>query len=341
MTAQKNIKNDDIDASALPLISVIIPIYKVAQYLNDCVTSIINQTYKNFQIILVDDGSPDSCPSMCDDFAERDSRIQVIHQKNSGLSHARNAGIKAAIGEFLIFVDSDDLLAQSDALQNIATFLCKNSANVTYCSNVLRIKKDGACKYARTISNELLFLSPAQLFDLAIKYRFFFAAWTFVVRRQFLIDHSLFFFKGLIYEDMEWIPRLFTAEPDLKIYIFSKPFYIYRYNTFSITHTVTQYHFDCMQTIVESLRNKIVNVPQDTFIKGWLNINLNALFGLCYPDRAPNKSFYQKNIITVKHFYKINYKFLTPRNKLLFVFLMTSPRLFFVIRKVRNLVKGL
>ena len=92
-----------------PLISVIIPVYKVEAYLTACVESVLAQTYQNFEIILVDDGSPDNCPQMCDEFAARDSRIRVIHKPNGGLSSARNAGIDGAKGEYLAFLDSDDL----------------------------------------------------------------------------------------------------------------------------------------------------------------------------------------------------------------------------------------
>ena len=91
------------------LISVIIPVYKVEDYLTACVESVQAQTYQNIEIILVDDGSPDNCPNMCDEFAARDSRIRVIHKENGGLSSARNAGIEAAKGEYLAFLDSDDL----------------------------------------------------------------------------------------------------------------------------------------------------------------------------------------------------------------------------------------
>ena len=88
-----------------PLISVIVPVYKVEQYLDECVQSIINQTYKNLEIILVDDGSPDRCPEMCDEYARQDSRIKVIHKKNAS---ARNAGIDFSHGEWIYFIDSDD-----------------------------------------------------------------------------------------------------------------------------------------------------------------------------------------------------------------------------------------
>ncbi|MBR4327899.1 MAG: glycosyltransferase [Bacteroidales bacterium] len=93
-----------------PLVSVIVPIYKVENYLRECVNSIISQSYKNLEIILVDDGSPDKCPEICDEYALKDSRIRVIHKPNGGLSDARNAGIEIAKGEYLSFVDSDDVI---------------------------------------------------------------------------------------------------------------------------------------------------------------------------------------------------------------------------------------
>ncbi len=95
-----------------PLISVIIPVYNVEKYLHRCVDSVLNQTYKNLEIILVDDGSPDSCPTICDEYAQKDSRVIVIHQSNSGQSGARNSGLSRASGLFVGFLDSDDWIAQ-------------------------------------------------------------------------------------------------------------------------------------------------------------------------------------------------------------------------------------
>lgn len=94
-------------------ISVIIPVYNVEQYIKKCVESVINQTLKDIEIILVDDGSPDNCPAICDEFQKMDSRIEVIHKENGGLSDARNAGLRAATGEYILFVDSDDWVEES------------------------------------------------------------------------------------------------------------------------------------------------------------------------------------------------------------------------------------
>ncbi|WP_300364490.1 glycosyltransferase family 2 protein [uncultured Subdoligranulum sp.] len=100
----------------MPAISVIIPVYKVEPYLDACVSSVVGQTFSDLEILLVDDGSPDRCPELCDAWAQKDPRVRVIHQENGGLSAARNTGIEAATGEFLAFVDSDDML-EPDALR--------------------------------------------------------------------------------------------------------------------------------------------------------------------------------------------------------------------------------
>ncbi len=115
-----------------PLISVIVPVYKVEQYLDRCVQSLLAQTYKNTEIILVDDGSPDECPAMCDAYAAQCEKIQVIHQENKGLSGARNSGIEAANGEFLAFVDSDDLWSPH-FLESLYKALKESDADIAQC----------------------------------------------------------------------------------------------------------------------------------------------------------------------------------------------------------------
>ena len=100
------------------LITLIVPIYMVEPYLDRCITSLVTQTYKNLEIILVDDGSKDNCPALCDEWAKKDERIRVIHRENGGLSAARNSGIDAANGEYLAFVDSDDFVSEEFSLAN-------------------------------------------------------------------------------------------------------------------------------------------------------------------------------------------------------------------------------
>ena len=100
-------------------ISFILPVYNVEAYLRECVDSLTCQTFKDFEIILVDDGSPDGCPALCDQLATEDNRIKVLHKPNGGLSDARNAGLKVASGDYVIFVDSDDKWIGENSLEKL------------------------------------------------------------------------------------------------------------------------------------------------------------------------------------------------------------------------------
>lgn len=123
------------------LISVIVPIYKVEEYLARCVESLINQTYKNLEIILVDDGSPDSCPEICDEYANKDNRIKVVHKKNGGLSDARNAGMQMATGEYISFIDSDDYVSL-DFIEVLYSTMISQDSDIVECS-VVKFYEDG------------------------------------------------------------------------------------------------------------------------------------------------------------------------------------------------------
>lgn len=122
-------------------LSIIVPVYNVEPYLRRCVDSILCQTFSDFELILVDDGSPDNCPDICDKYAETDSRVKVIHKKNGGLSDARNAGISVAVGDYLGFVDSDDSISENmyERLLNMAQL---NNADIVACG-ILNISQEG------------------------------------------------------------------------------------------------------------------------------------------------------------------------------------------------------
>lgn len=121
------------------LISIIIPIYGVEKYIDKCILSVINQTYKNLEIILIDDGSPDNCPAICDQYAQKDSRIKVIHKINGGLSSARNAGLEIITGEYVSFIDSDDYILP-DFIEILLNSCIENQVRVSMCGRIRVIK---------------------------------------------------------------------------------------------------------------------------------------------------------------------------------------------------------
>ena len=122
-----------MSATKQALISVIVPIYGVEQYLDKCINSILDQSYINLEIILVDDGSPDQCGAICDTYSEIDDRVRVIHKKNGGVSSARNCGLEAVTGDYIFFVDSDDTL-KNNAIEVLFQTAQKTNADITICS---------------------------------------------------------------------------------------------------------------------------------------------------------------------------------------------------------------
>ena len=128
-----------------PLISIIIPVYKVEEYMDRCLESIVGQTYENLEIILVDDGSPDKCPEKCDDWASKDGRITVVHKSNGGLSDARNKGLDVCRGDYIAFVDSDDWILP-EMYQNMLDAIIKENADICAC-NIISCYPDRQVKW--------------------------------------------------------------------------------------------------------------------------------------------------------------------------------------------------
>ena len=126
-------------------VSVIVPVYKVEKYLKTCINSIRNQTYTDIEIILVDDGSPDMCGKICDEFKREDNRIVVVHKTNEGLGRARNSGLDVASGEFICFVDSDDWLVES-AIEKWVYYVNKHNADIVMC-NFDKVNDNGECLF--------------------------------------------------------------------------------------------------------------------------------------------------------------------------------------------------
>lgn len=181
-------------------ISVIVPCYKVEEYLPQCIDSIIGQTYKNLEIILVDDGSPDKCPLICDEYAQKDSRIKVIHKENGGLSSARNAGLDIATGDYIAFVDSDDWL-ELDMYETLYNLINNYNVDIAVC-DIVKFSNDVNVKDGDDGEDVLVITSPKDAF----MHQFYekpcirFEVWNKLFRREIVSD--IRFKEGQIYEDI-------------------------------------------------------------------------------------------------------------------------------------------
>ena len=214
-----------------PLVSVIVPVYKVEEYLQKCVESIICQTYTKLEIILVDDGSPDSCPQICDEFALKDDRIKVLHKKNGGLSDARNAGLRIAHGEYVLFVDSDDYI-EPDSCEVLLDAAEKGTDLIT--GTYIRVEGDKVRDCRRKHLRNAELFTPDEYIVRCIKNNDFYCeAFIMMYRRDFLLENELFYWTGHVFEDFEILPRMLLSAK--KIVNAGYSFYNYIFRTGSIT----------------------------------------------------------------------------------------------------------
>lgn len=216
------------------LVSIIVPVYNTEKYLEDCIESLIMQTYEKLQIILVDDGSTDGSGDICDDYSKKDSRIQVIHQNNQGVSTARNAGIQLAKGEYLTFVDSDDTLT-SNAMEIALKILHQDQADmVTYGWHIIR--EDGSVEQACRESRVTMDI-PGAVKEMLMHYSAYGGGypWNKLWRREVFRDELPVFNSNLYYfEDMEWVVRMLLRIR--KIAVCQECLYSYYIRENSITH---------------------------------------------------------------------------------------------------------
>ena len=217
-----------IDIFELPKVSIIVPVYKVEMYLQRCIDSIVNQSYKNLEIILIDDGSPDNCGAICEMYASDDDRIKVIHQKNQGLSVARNTGIEIASGKYIVFVDSDDYIALN-LVERCVSVAEKKELDLLIFDWVCEMPKGKFEKHEidKSFCVDRDWFLKGILSDEIQSY-----AWNKFYKRNLWDKHR--FPKGLTFEDLYIMPRVFFEAKRIE-YIEEWLYYYNRTNLNSIT----------------------------------------------------------------------------------------------------------
>ena len=223
-------------------ISVIVPVYRVEKYLPACIDSILNQTFTDFELILVDDGSPDRCPEICDETAKRDARVRVIHQANQGLSAARNAGIEAARGAWLSFVDSDDFLAP-DFLETLHDAAVRAGADCVLCG--VQLTDEAGQKIGQPLSVADGVRTGRSILETLCRAPEipYLVAWNKLYRRD--VFQTLRYPVGMQNEDTYLAAELFDTVQT--VICVSKPMYFYRQRADSIMYTaVTTRNLDEM-----------------------------------------------------------------------------------------------
>ena len=218
-------------------LSIIIPVYNVEQYLQCCVQSVITQTYQDLQVILVNDGSTDSSGILCDQLAQQDSRMQVVHKENGGLSDARNAGLKVATGDYVAFLDSDDVYLLNDGIAQLMEVAQAEHPDVLLFQAVDIYPH---CQSARKAydTDYLATHTGTEVFHQLVRIQSFnMSACFLLIRRELLEQHQIYFEKGLLSEDVDWSLRLWRHVS--KVRAMNLPLYGYQHREGSISTTYT------------------------------------------------------------------------------------------------------
>ena len=282
------------------LVSVIIPVYNVEKYLNKCITSVLNQSYRNIEIILVNDGSTDKSLEICKYFQSTDSRVKVVDKKNGGLSSARNIGLKEAIGDYVLFLDSDDYYDDMDGINQLVLSLNKEKVDVLnfYYKKYFEESEVFQKVFSGVNIEELYSLSSysERLLCLIMNFHYIASACNKLIKRKLLIDNNLFFEDGLLSEDIEWTLKLALCSKNIGIQ--NLDFYVYRQRENSITHTVSDKHIHDLFYILENLLSIVDGVSDDklkeasyyyiAYQYGTLLVNVH------YASKESRKKYYKK-----------------------------------------------
>ena len=256
------------------LVSIIVPVYKVEQYLKRCMDSVLNQTYKNIEIILVNDGSPDNCPALCDEYAKIDSRVRVIHKENGGLSSARNVALDSVKGDYVFFVDSDDWLAL-DTLEVLNEYLEKDYDMISFQRTYLTEEK-----VVEKGEKNPKDMDVSQYIDASFLGRYDFFVTTKIFKAE--VFNNVRFLEGRNYEDLEIMHRLFPGMNKV-VGLDYMLYYYWKGNEGAITNTITMKnikdHYLSANEIYQACKRYLESEGKDTSnIDAWYKVELVQLY---------------------------------------------------------------
>ena len=315
-----------------PLISIIVPIYHVEQYLNRCVESIVNQTYSNLEIILVDDGSPDNCPKMCDDWAKRDSRIKVIHKGNGGLSDARNAGMKIAKGDVISFIDSDDWI-DPNFFEVMLNVMQDDESDIVSCG-VKWVDEDGELLRTASVEAHEMFNTHDSMQELLHDGKLKQHVWNKLYRRN--VIENIPFEKGKYHEDVFWSYQVIGQAK--KISVIPDSFYNYVQRTDSIMgESYSPKRLDALDAM--QLRCEYIKTHfPDLFDNSLQNYMGSCLYHLQLALRSHQEEAVIQNITQRLSYGKqfLSYNHMSSKNKLWMKCFMCAP---VMTARFRNLLK--
>ncbi len=271
------------------LISVIVPVYNVEKYINKCVDSIINQTYKNIEIILIDDGSTDKSCVICDEYIKKDNRIKVIHQENSGLSEARNTGIKIANGKYLAFVDGDDYILEG-MLEYLYNLINETNSEISVC-NFFRYWNEDKKIIDYDISSKRIVLKKEQALKEILKNDLLKSfAWNKLYKKS--LFENVRYPKNMKMEDVATTYKLISNSEKIVIGKDAKYYYVQREGSILATKSTSMY-IDYYKAVYE--RYKFLDEKYPSLKKQNVNTMINFLIGMNLVNDKKLKEYIDQN----------------------------------------------
>ncbi len=293
--------------------SVIVPVYNVEQYLRECVESILSQTFTDFELILVNDGSKDGSPAICDEYAQKDGRVKVIHKENGGLSDARNVGTENANGEYVVYIDSDDYINTNTFLQDIYDKAQEGTDIICYKFQKYfeATESFSPCQFTfpQLLPTDTL---PQRINKIVKNDAFYCSAWSKAIKLSLLKSNNIKFEKGLLGEDQEWYYHvLLVAE---SIDGIDKDYLVYRQRANSITSSWKIKNLtDCIYLIkkwnIGITVADIIPEYKESLFNSLAKLYCNLLIGYTNFNN-PEKNKYLQEIEELSHLLKFN---LNPR----------------------------
>ncbi len=257
--------------------SIVVPIYNVEKYLAECIESVLVQSFGDYELILVDDGSKDASPQICDEYSRKDDRIKVIHKVNGGLSDARNVGTAVAQGEYIVYIDSDDYVDDNAFLTKIYDKAKGGCDIVVYKFKKYyeSTKEFGECTFDFSRLDDYDTIASRVKY-LVTQNAFYCSAWSKVVRRKLLVDNKIEFEKGLLGEDQEWYYHILLKAKTIEGV--DEAFIVYRQRENSITTSTKLKNLtDCIY-VLKKWKESIENDVLDSEYREALLHSLGKLF---------------------------------------------------------------
>lgn len=306
-----------------PKISIIIPVYNVEKYMNECINSVLSQSFQDIEIILINDGSKDSSGEICNNYKATDPRIHVIHKKNGGASSARNAGIKFSNGKYLMFLDSDDYWNSESLLSNLIESIEKYNPDILMFGYTLY--SEYTKKYGPQIYNFDTALVNNAPFEKAFKYLVSSANYSVhaglkLIRASIIKENKILFKEGIVGEDIDWMANLILHTESVAA--INEHSYIYRRRPGSVTNTMTYKNYNDLYRIIKKWTNYInqieVNAKFKYYYLGYFTFQYYILMGLTWNLKGKTRQEHLRKIKKLKWLTKYSVNNKTKKARLIY-----------------------